>query len=90
MDSFFLQTPQPDSAPLDISTSTAQQASERVGRKEQYRVSSADESDQESSILEVEEDKEDDTTQNVLSMFLNILDSEVCVCVCVCVCTRLV
>ena len=74
MNCFFLQTLQGDSAPADSGTN------ERVGGEEQDRVSSADEGDTESSMLVVVEDKEDETTERILGMFLNVLDSEVCAC----------
>ena len=74
MNCFFLQTLQGDSAPADSGTN------ERVGREEQDIVSSADEGDTERSMLVVVEDKEDETTKRILGMFLNVLDSEVCVC----------
>lgn len=74
MNCLFLQTPQADSTPPDSSTNATQEVDESVGREGQ---DSADESDKETSMLVVE-DNEDETTEKVLGMFLNVLDSEVC------------
>ena len=72
----FLQIPQADSDPPDSSTNATQEIDESVGREGR---DSADESDKETSMLVVE-DNEDETTEKVLDMFLNVLDSEVCAC----------